>query len=456
MSPKVEVAGLTKRFRIYRRASERLSEWLSGGRLVRHSEFTALDDVSFVVRPGEFFGVIGPNGAGKSTLLKILTGVMTPTSGSYRIDGRVTSLLELGTGFHPELTGRENIRGSARLIGLDEAFIREREERIVAFADIAEYIDQPIKYYSSGMSVRLAFSIFAHVEPDVFIVDEALSVGDIYFSQKCFRRLDEMRQSGCTLLFCSHDLAAIRKYCDHALYLHQGRCRYLGSPIDATDLYLESMSPGGVARQLAPRRNGDGALDEARLLAAARDAAEALPPGLSAIFAPPAFERVLRFAGGRIGSGEARLAALVVRDKYGKPREHFTLADEIHVDLLAAVERDVPRATVSIQASNRMGVVVWGTNVVRLGGAATPLRAGTWSHTRFVIQPGLGPDEYTLDFGYGDAGGEGHVFDRLTAAARVHISPEGASDFMGLARIPCSAEVTEFARAQGVAAGAGR
>ncbi len=446
MSVKVEVRELTKQFKIYDRASGRLREWLSGGRRVEHRVFTALDRISFQVKRGEFFGVIGANGAGKSTLLKILTGVMSPSSGHYQIDGRVTSLLELGTGFHPELSGRENIRGSARLIGMPESFIRAKEQQIVAFADIAEYIDQPIKYYSSGMAVRLAFSIFAHCEPDVFVVDEALAVGDIYFSQKCFRRLDEMRRAGCTLLFVSHDLAAIRKYCDSALYLHQGACRFLGPPIDATDLYLESMSPGGVARQLAPRTNGEpgDALTRAR---SAQQSLEQLPLPLREIFDAGAFERVRAFSGARIGSGEVQVAAVALRDETGRARQHFTLDNTIHVHVLAAVSTTVERGTVSIQITNRMGIVVWGTNLARLNGTLTRLQSGTWSHAHFALAPGLGPDEYTLDVAFGDATGEGHVFDRLTAVARLEVAAEGRMDFLGLARIPCVAQVHEHPRA---------
>jgi ABC-type polysaccharide/polyol phosphate transport system ATPase subunit len=447
MTPvKVEVAHLTKRFKIYRRASGRLIEWLSGGSAVRHDLFTALDDISFSMQQGEFFGIIGPNGSGKSTLLKILTRVLWPTAGRFRIDGRVTSLLELGTGFNPELTGRENIVNSARFLGFDEAYIQRRMPEMIAFADIGHYVDQPIKYYSSGMLVRLAFSIFSHVEPDVFIVDEALSVGDVYFTQKCFQRLDQMRSAGCTLLFVSHDLTAVRKYCDKALYLHEGHCRFLGSPVEATDVYLEAMSPGGVARQLAPQSDGRLRPDPTAEQIRARVTALRARFGreLAEKFDEAACARVAGFTSARIGTGQAHVVALRVCDGDGHSRERFSLRDGIHVHLLAEVVANVAKATVSLQVTNHMGIVVWGTNHERLTDQTVTLRAGTWFYTHFALQPGLGPGEYTVDVGLGDASGEGHVFDRLTGIARLEITSEGARDFMGLARIPCECTVASY------------
>lgn len=445
-TPKVEVAGLTKRFKIYRTPSGRLVEWLTLGRAVRHSLFTALDDVSFTMKQGEFFGVIGPNGSGKSTLLKILTRVMYPTAGSFRIDGRVTSLLELGTGFNSELTGRENILQSARLLGFDEPYIRARLDAMIAFAEIHEYIEQPIKYYSSGMLVRLAFSIFAHVEPDVFIIDEALSVGDVYFSQKCFRRLDEMRAGGCTVLFVSHDLAAVRKYCDQVLFLHRGRCAYLGDPLAATDVYLETMSPGGQARGLAPGDDGRSVVvrSPAEIIRTARAAFDRAAGVVPELFDLVAFERIAAFGGARIGTGAVRVVALRLSDAAGRAKEQFGMQELIHVDVLAEVLADTDLATMSIQVTNRMGVIVWGTNHQRLTGERRPLRRGTWSHVRFELHPGLGLGEYTLDVGWGDASGEGHVFDRLTAAARLEIIEQGHAEFMGLARIHCRSQIADY------------
>ena len=176
------------------------------------------------MKRGECVGIIGVNGAGKTTLLKILSRALYPTTGEFEVKGRLVSLLELGTGFHPELTGRQNIFQSARLLGFPEAEVRDRLPAILDFAQIGEFIDRPVKQYSSGMFVRLAFSLFAHLEPDVYIVDEALSVGDVFFQQKCFERFRELRDRGCTILLVSHDMEAITHLCDRAILLHAGKC----------------------------------------------------------------------------------------------------------------------------------------------------------------------------------------------------------------------------------------
>ncbi len=445
---KVEVRHLTKRFKNYRRASGRLLEWLSFGRWQRHHPFVALDDISFEMRQGEFFGIVGPNGSGKSTLLKILTRVLWPTSGTFHIDGRVTSLLELGTGFNPELTGRENIVNSARLLGFTPEYIRGRMDDMIAFADIGHYIEQPIKYYSSGMLVRLAFSIFSHVEPDVFIVDEALSVGDVYFTQKCFQRLDQMRSAGCTLLFVSHDLEAVRKYCDRAMYLHHGQCRYLGPALEATDMYLEAMAPGAVARRLTPEHDGQlrAAVNEAEVPDEASRLAARLPEQTAQFFGARPFARVQSFNGARIGTGDARIIAVKVCDFEGRDREVYGPTETIAVHVLAQIRSDLTPATAGIQVTNRMGIAVWGTSIERLTGQVCEFYSGTWSHVHFLIHPGLGAGEYTLDVGYGDASGEGHVFDRLTAVARFEITAFGHRDFVGLARIPCECGVTAYSQ----------
>jgi ABC-type polysaccharide/polyol phosphate transport system ATPase subunit len=184
----VSVRDLSKRFKLYASPWGRLLEWISFGRLRCHEEFWALRDVSFEVPRGECLGIIGVNGAGKSTLLKILSRALYPTAGSFEVRGRLVSLLELGTGFQLDLTGRQNLFQSAQLLGFPEAYIRERLKAILEFAQIGEFIDRPVRQYSSGMFVRLAFSLFANLDPDVYIVDESLSVGDVFFQQRCFHR----------------------------------------------------------------------------------------------------------------------------------------------------------------------------------------------------------------------------------------------------------------------------
>ncbi|HEX4794516.1 MAG TPA: ABC transporter ATP-binding protein [Humisphaera sp.] len=438
--PIVAVRALTKRFKQYPSPALRLLEWMSAGWLRYHTLFTALDDISFEVKKGEFFGIVGPNGSGKSTLLKILTGVLMPTGGSFTIDGRVTSLLELGTGFNPDLSGRQNIVNSGRLLGFDEAQTRDRMTGIIDFAELGDQIDLPIKYYSTGMVVRLAFSLFAHIEPDVFIVDEALSVGDVGFSRKCFKRLDAMRESGCTLIFVSHDLAAVRKYCDRVMFLQRGKCAYLGSANTATDVYLESMSPGARARDLSPQttESEQGAreheqYDQLRPL---------LPMEVAGLFDECSFVGILGAIDGRIGTGEARLLAVQVLDDAGKHRDHFSIGQTAHIHILARGQSAAAAATVSVQLVNRLGVVAWGNNHHRMTGRTIAFEAGHFVHATFSVRLDLGPDHYTLDVSLGDASGEGHVFDRLTAVRTLAVEAAGNMDFEGLARLTVRSQVS--------------
>ena len=222
--------------------------------MVRHESFWALQGINLEVTRGECVGIIGVNGAGKTTLLKILSGALYPTTGHFEIKGRLVSLLELGTGFHPELTGRQNIFQSARLLGFPDAYVRERLPAILDFAGIGEFVDQPVKQYSSGMFVRLAFSLFANLEPDVYIVDEALSVGDIFFQQKCFERFREMRRLGCTILLVSHETEAITHLCDRAILLSGGK---LVSEGDAATVVHDYFALMGLAMTAAgPARPG--------------------------------------------------------------------------------------------------------------------------------------------------------------------------------------------------------
>ena len=231
----VHAEGLTKTYRAYATPWDRLVELITRRR--RHREFRALEDVSFSLPRGEGLALIGENGAGKSTLLKILAGITAPTSGSFQVKGKVTSILELGSGFHPEFTGRQNIVLNAAMLGLSQEELRRKMPDIVAFSELGEFIDQPVKCYSTGMAMRLGFSIATQVEPDVLIVDEALSVGDGYFQKKCMDRLRLFVDSGGTLLFCSHAMYYVSAFCQRALWLRQGRVEALGPVSEVVGAY---------------------------------------------------------------------------------------------------------------------------------------------------------------------------------------------------------------------------
>ena len=225
----LQVENLGKCFKIYRNPWDRAREWISPGQQY-HQPFWSLRNVSFEVRRGEFLGIMGENGAGKSTLLKIITGVLKPTEGSYRLDGKVLSLLELGTDFNFELSGRANAIYSAELLGFPPGFVQSRLPEIEAFSELGEFFDRPMKLYSSGMKARLAFSLFAFLDCDVLILDEVLAVGDIFFQQKCYARLEELIKRQVTIIFVTHALDAVQQYCNEAILLHQGQKLFQGEP----------------------------------------------------------------------------------------------------------------------------------------------------------------------------------------------------------------------------------
>ncbi|MDP3875752.1 MAG: polysaccharide ABC transporter ATP-binding protein [Methylobacter sp.] len=246
----ISINNLSKCYQLYEQPHDRLKQFLWRGRKQYFREFWALRDVSFEVGKGEVLGIIGRNGAGKSTLLQLLCGTLTPTSGNVQVNGRITALLELGAGFNPEFSGRENVYLSASIMGLPKHEIDARFEEIVDFSGIREFIDQPVKTYSSGMYVRLAFSVATSVDPDILVVDEALSVGDGEFARKSFDRIRSMKEAGKTILFCSHTLYQVEVFCDRVLWLDHGECQHLGKSQDVVQRYSDFLL--GDSQQIAP------------------------------------------------------------------------------------------------------------------------------------------------------------------------------------------------------------
>jgi lipopolysaccharide transport system ATP-binding protein len=243
----IKVENLSKCYHVYDKPRDRLLQMLSFGRKHYFREFWALRDVSFEIKKGETVGIIGRNGSGKSTLLQIICGTLNPTSGSVQTKGRIAALLELGSGFNPEFTGRENVYMNAAVLGLNNSEIDARFGDIETFADIGDFIDQPVKTYSSGMAVRLAFSISASIDPEVLIIDEALAVGDIRFQAKCFNRLKKLKDSGVTILLVSHSAEQIVKHCDRGILLEGGELLTIGFPKDVTNNYMDILYGGGSA-----------------------------------------------------------------------------------------------------------------------------------------------------------------------------------------------------------------
>jgi len=240
MDTVIEIKNITKIYNLYNKPSDRLKEALFS-RKSRHTEFAALNDVSFDVCKGEILGIIGKNGSGKSTILKIITNVLTPTSGECIVKGKIAALLELGAGFNMEYTGIENIYLNGQMIGFSKEEMDKKLQDIIDFADIGEHIFQPVKTYSSGMFARLAFSVAISVDPDILIVDEALSVGDVFFQNKCYRRFEEFRDKGKTILFVTHDMGSVIRYCNRCILLNAGKKVGEGKPQEMVDLYKRIM-----------------------------------------------------------------------------------------------------------------------------------------------------------------------------------------------------------------------
>lgn len=234
----IQVKDVSKLYKLYDRTSDRVKDALGlSGKQKLYKEHYALHDMNFSIKKGECVGIIGTNGAGKSTILKIITGVLNPSEGEVVIDGRISALLELGAGFNQEYTGIENVYLNGTMIGFTREEIDEKMDDILAFADIGDFVYQPVKTYSSGMFVRLAFAVAINIEPEILIVDEALSVGDVFFQAKCYRKFEEFKQAGKTIVFVSHDLSSIQKYCDRAILLNKGRKMAEGTPKEIIDLY---------------------------------------------------------------------------------------------------------------------------------------------------------------------------------------------------------------------------
>ncbi|MBQ9453552.1 MAG: ABC transporter ATP-binding protein [Desulfovibrio sp.] len=254
----IDIVDVGKSFKRFRRRRDRFVEFFTGRQL--HRDFVALEPLTITIERGKTLGIIGENGSGKSTLLKLMAGILLPDSGSIVRKGKVTGLLELGTGFNVEISGRNNIMFNGIYLGMSRQQLKAREDAIIDFAELTECIDAPLKSYSSGMVMRLAFSIGIHAAPDCFLIDEALSVGDVRFQQKCFERLRAFRLSGGSIVFVSHDMNAVKLLCDEALLLHSGKILYQGSPDEAVNRYNESLAPEGSSTGATVTGYGEGSV----------------------------------------------------------------------------------------------------------------------------------------------------------------------------------------------------
>ena len=332
----LRVLNLSKTYRIYDRSQDRLLQGLWGSRKQLYREFRALDNISFEIQRGETVGIIGPNGSGKSTLLQLIAGTLTSTQGEIYIKGKVSALLELGAGFNGEFTGRENIHMAASIAGLNTGEIRQRYERIAAYAEIGDFLDQRVKTYSSGMYVRLAFAVAISVEPEVLIIDEALAVGDMEFQAKCMVTLKQMRERGTTILFVSHDVGAVSALCERTLYLKHGRALELGPTPDVVARYIREVQEANnrkinviVSENNDSRTGSTRNASETRITPPHRNAPSTKSEAASAAFAAASRfqsvekEHLARFAENanhcRSGTGDVRVIYAEMADDNGLP-----------------------------------------------------------------------------------------------------------------------------------------
>lgn len=382
----IRVSNLSKCYHIYDQPHDRLKQSLYPrlqrlvGKQPKHyfREFWALKDVSFEIKKGETVGIIGRNGSGKSTLLQMICGTLNPTSGSIQTNGRIAALLELGSGFNPEFTGRENIYMNASVLGLNNEEIDARYNEIVAFADIGDFIEQPIKTYSSGMMVRLAFAVAINVDPEILIIDEALAVGDAAFQRKCMRKINELSVSGVTLLFVSHEIEAVRKICSDALYLGRGMLLGIGAAKDICIHYERDLF--GAAKDAGASMGGDDY--DARISPQGK-----LDPEL------------LNIDEKTYGDGRAQILEVAITNKYRQKINVLESSAELIVSYRANFFASAAFPVFGMMITNREGVCVFGTNTEGHPLSSRHYTSGNQVKIEFHLSNNLGPGVYYLTCG---------------------------------------------------------
>lgn len=379
-----------------------------------YRDFYALHDVSLNIKRGEAIGIIGRNGSGKSTLLQLIAGTLTPTAGTISVTGRISALLELGSGFNPDFTGRENVFLNGAILGLSRDQMAERFDAIAEFAEIGDFIDQPVKIYSSGMIVRLAFAVAAHVDPDILIVDEALSVGDARFQLKCARAIDRFIAQGATLLFVSHDASLVKRLCHHALLLEHGQVVYAGKPNDVVNLYSKLLIDGTTIDSL---QGNIAALrtKEAHRTEPQSPTSSASPLPQNVVTENPNPESAQRadallsderahvptsgheFAyGGELG----HIHSVNTLDESGAARTTFNSGENVTIRMIVEAHEELHEPIYALTIKNTAGVEIYGTNTLFSKQPAPPMKNGEKREVDFVLPLDLVAGSYFLSFGF--------------------------------------------------------
>jgi lipopolysaccharide transport system ATP-binding protein len=391
----LRVEKVSKQYRIYERPGDRLKESLTRGFLRRHKEFWALRDVEFEVEAGTTVGIVGPNGCGKSTLLQIIAGTLAPTHGDVRHEGRIAALLELGAGFDPEFTGVENVFMNASLLGLTRRETEAVFPAIERFAEIGPFLHQPVKTYSSGMFVRLAFAIAASVEPDILVIDEALAVGDAVFQHRCLRRLKELHERGTTVLFVSHDAAAVRALCSRALLLRAGQIVADGKPADVLNRYQKIIM------------EREEAYDAESSASSSTSSASVAPAS------PPPSSKPLNF-NYRHGDGSAEIISADLTGPGERAVEIVESGESLTLRLVASFHQDVEEPVIGFLIKNRHGIHAYGTNTKEQQIEFGSVRRGETLEVTFAFDCWLGIDQYSISLAVHSRAGL--AYDWLDAA----------------------------------------
>jgi lipopolysaccharide transport system ATP-binding protein len=427
----VEFSRVSKSYSIYAAPGDRLKELMTFNQRRFHTDYWALREVNFEVRRGETFCVVGENGSGKSTLLQICARVLEPTSGTVAVHGRVAALLELGSGFNPEFSGRDNVYLNGAILGLSSKEMDRRFPEIAAFAEIGDFMNQPVKTYSSGMVVRLAFSVAIHVDPEVLLVDEALAVGDIYFRQRCMRKVHELRARGITILFVSHAMGDVKALGDRAIWLDHGHVKGVGKTDLIVSQYLAAMAEKDARylehdAQVHPEQSG---------------------------YAPEEIEERIPNIDHRFGDGRAEILGIAIHDAAGQKVQSLQPNTTIIVRLSFRAKANLDHPIAGFMFRNHLGVDFAGTNTAREGHQLQPMAAGDACTVDFHLDL---PQLYPSAFSFSPAIANGSlkhyaICDWIDNAVALHMGPSDGPIY-GQFHFPCRVEVNAKMSGTGVPA----
>jgi lipopolysaccharide transport system ATP-binding protein len=428
--PAVAFSRVSKSYSIYGAPGDRLKELATFNQRRFHTDYWALRDVSFEIQRGETFCVVGENGSGKSTLLQICAGILQPTSGDVNVHGRVAALLELGSGFNPEFSGRDNVYLNGAILGLSTKDMDQRFPEIEVFAEIGDFINQPVKTYSSGMVVRLAFAVAIHLDPEILLVDEALSVGDVYFRQRCMRKVHELRARGITILFVSHSTGDVKALGDRALWLERGHPMALGKTDLVVTKYLAAM-----AKKDAKYLEHDPSAHEHGVYGNPTEIVEEIPN-----------------IDHRFGDGRAEILGIVICDESGRKREALEPNSTVVVRISVRAKSNIDRPIVGFMFRNHLGVDFAGTNTAREGHTLPPMLTGEVCTVDFYIEL---PTLYASSFSFSPAVADGtiehySICDWIDNAVALHMGPCDGPIY-GHFHFPCRVEVNSRISAGAVA-----